>query len=88
MRRPPDVDAVSLRSDEVTLELAVDTCNAELEASAVESATGVQLTVLARNDTNDDCLDSVFISLEEPLGERRVVDSSSGKVFDVRVAED
>ncbi len=85
--RNSDINQAYLRSDGMTIELEVDTCNAELVTSVVESATTVQVTVTARNDTTDDCLDLIVITLEEPLEDRTLVDGSSGAVFDVRPAE-
>ena len=60
------------------------TCNADLESQVEESTTEIVITVLARNQTGDDCLDSVIIDLDDVLGTRSLIDGSSGTPVDVQ----
>ncbi len=61
------------------LRLVVDSCNAELSAEIDERPTTVRVTVTARHDTNDDCLDGLVVHLERPLGDRRLLDGATGR---------
>lgn len=84
----PEIREVYLRSDGVTVEFGIDTCNADLEAQVVESDTRVEVTISAENDTTDDCADSIVITLDQPLGDRQLINGSTGKVLDVQPGED
>jgi hypothetical protein len=77
---------VLVRPDGVTIEFGVDTCNADLDASVVESDTRVEVTITAKNDTTDDCRDHLIISLDGPLDGRELVDASTGETLEVRFA--
>lgn len=71
-----------------TLEVGVDTCNADPEVTAEESATEVRLSVeVEQSETSGDCRDSVDVELEAPLGDRQVIDDATGDVVDVQPAE-
>jgi hypothetical protein len=41
------------------------------------------VTVTARNGTSDGCLDRVVVRLDEPLGDRQLVDGATGQVVAV-----
>jgi len=72
------------------LEVSVDTCNASPEVSAEESGAEVRLIVdegEASGDGGDDCRDSVMVTLEEPLGQREVVDGATGDPVVVQPAD-
>jgi hypothetical protein len=83
----PEINEVYLRSDGVTVEIGVNTCNADLDAVVVESDTTVEVTITAENDTPDDCADSIVITLDQPLGDRPLIDGSTGNAIDVQPAE-
>jgi hypothetical protein len=51
----------STQGDERTLNLIVGTCNADLTTEVDEPRSQVVVTVTARNDTSDDCLDGVVV---------------------------
>ena len=76
-----------MRTDGITLEFDVDTCNADLEGSVVESPATVEVTITARNDTTSDCRDMLLVVLEEPLGDRDLVDGATGRVLEVRLLD-
>jgi hypothetical protein len=71
-------------ADGRTLELVVGTCNADLTTKTEESPTQVTVTVTARNDTSDDCLDGVVVHLDRPLGDRRLVDGATGETVRIQ----
>jgi len=70
------------------VELGINTCNADLDALVVESDTTVEVTITAENDTTDDCADSIVITLDKPLGHRRLINGSTGDLLDVQPGED
>lgn len=76
-----------LTPDGITLEFGVDTCNADLEASVVESAATVEVTIIARDDTTNDCRDMLTVVLDDPLADRELVDGATGRVLEVRLLE-
>lgn len=68
-------------TDDRELQVVVDSCNREPEVTAVETAEEVRLH--ARIDRSfalltNDCADGATVMLEEPLGNRPVVDDSTG----------
>lgn len=69
-----DVDA----NDGRTLWVAVASCNGNPEVEVDESATQVALRARG-GTTNDDCGDIVCVQLEAPLGERAVLDVTTGE---------
>lgn len=66
--------------DGAVLVLDLDTCNADLRLESIqESDQAVTVVVEQRNDnTGDDCSDALRVELGSPLGDRLVVDGSSG----------
>ena len=76
----------SVSSDGRELMLTVDSCNADLSAKVAESPSRVTVTVTVRNDTNDDCADVIVVNLDEPLGERQLL-NATGAVVPVRDAD-
>lgn len=62
------------------LTVGVNTCNASPRAAVME--TDRQISITVRSDRqplgSDDCADSIDIELDEPLGDRRVIDGASG----------
>jgi hypothetical protein len=75
----------SVSSDGRELMLSVDSCNADLSAEVAESPSQVVVTVTVRNDTSDDCADVIVVTLDEPLGERQLL-NVTGAVVPVRTA--
>jgi hypothetical protein len=68
----------SARADGRTLNLTVGSCNADLTAVVEESPSQVTVTVTARDDTSDDCLDGLIVHLDHPLGDRQLLDGVTG----------
>jgi len=77
----------SARADGRTLNLTVGSCNADLTAEVEESPSQVTVTVTARDDTSDDCLDGLVVHLDHPLGHRQLFDGVTGDVVSVRHAD-
>ena len=68
-------------SDDRELEVAVDTCNRDPDVAALESEEEVRLQVsVARSFAlnSNSCRDAAKVVLDEPLGDRRVIDDSNG----------
>lgn len=63
-----------------TLVVGVDTCNADPRVAVVEDGQSITLTVRADRHPfgSDDCADSVSVPLDEPLGDRHVLDGVTG----------
>jgi len=63
-----------------TVEVGVESCNANPRVRVEESETHVRLTAFIDRegilDGQDDCADSTFVRLAAPLGTRAVVDGS------------
>jgi hypothetical protein len=75
----PKILAVHGDAGSTRLDLAVDTCNQDPQVTVVESPTEVRLTAKAEGSgrSGDDCLDSVHVTLSEPLGDRAVIDNAT-----------
>lgn len=56
-----------------------DACNLEPRADVVETADEVRVTVTVRGTTNEDCGEGVRISLASTLGDRTIIDGSTGE---------
>ena len=86
-RAEVDVREAVMQSPE-RLELVVASCNENPEVSLLrETDVDVQVRVIADYDffaqSGDDCQDIVEVQLQEPLGDRVVVDKHTGKVVSV-----
>ena len=77
----------SAREEAVRLNLTVGSCNGDLTTEVEESPSQVTVTVTARDDTNDDCLDGLIVHLNQPLGDRQLLDGVTGDVVSVRHAD-
>lgn len=83
------VTEVYVRPDDRQLEVGVGTCNQDPQVTAVETEAEVRLSsneVLPRGASND-CQDVDIVTLDAPLGERKVIDEASGDEVRVRRAE-
>jgi hypothetical protein len=67
-----------------TLSLGINTCNADLSTEVEETAEEVRIRVHAENNTTGDCRDSIRVTLDDDLGNRRVIDDRTGE--ELRVA--
>lgn len=66
------------------LELILDSCNADLTHALSENAEEVAIAVerskpLSTLFASGDCQDALLVQLDEPLGDRRVVDVGTGR---------
>jgi hypothetical protein len=65
--------------DAMVLHLWVDTCNGDPETDVVETADDVTVTVVSTGgNPGDACQDPVTVTLTAPLGNRRLLDGSTG----------
>ena len=81
----PEISSwVLVRPDDVTVEFGVDTCNAELDATVIESDERIQVTITARDDTTDDCRDNLVVTLDAPLAGRQIVNGATGEPLEIR----
>jgi len=59
--------------------LSINTCNADLSADVEETAEEVRIRVHAENNTTGDCRDGMRVTLDDALGNRRVIDDRTGE---------
>ncbi len=70
---------LTVSPDGRSIAVAVDSCNAEPVVEIVEqSADRVVVLAIAERNAGGDCTDVVSVILNEPLGDRRLVDGSTG----------
>ena len=74
-------------ADSTRLELSVDTCGAEISVDVEETADEVRILAETEGGEKAECLDSTVVALDEPLGDRRVVDASTGDEVELSPAE-
>lgn len=78
------VHALESRSEELPLVISVETCGGELSIDFSETDREVVVQVSDQRFrirlSGDDCLDLVTVALELPLGERTLLDGSTGKM--------
>jgi hypothetical protein len=60
------------------LSLDIATCNADLSAEVQETAAQVRIRVHAENASLDDCGDTIRLTIDDALGDRRVIDDRTG----------
>ena len=72
------ISEVRLQSDDRTLELGLNSCNADPSVAVDESTSEVVLDVRG-NPTNDDCADQTRVRLSAPLGDRSIIDAATGR---------
>jgi hypothetical protein len=66
--------------DAGVLHLWIDTCDGDPETDVVETADDVTVTVVStRRDPGDACQDPVTVTLTAPLGDRSLIDGSTGQ---------
>jgi hypothetical protein len=78
------IDEVVVRPDDRTLGFAVSSCHGSPKATAEESASQVRIIVRSDTSSNDDCADGATVKLNQPLGDRDVVDAKTGRALRVR----
>ncbi|MQA32646.1 hypothetical protein GCU49_03565 [Modestobacter roseus] len=71
---------VGWSTDGDVLQVWLPTCNGDPETEVLHADDRVTVTVVAtKRDPSDACQDSVTVLLDEPLGDRTVVDGSTGR---------
>jgi hypothetical protein len=84
-RRPVDVTEVLRLVEPSTVQLAVSSCNGDPEiTSLTQGGTRVEVEVTSTvTNPGDACLDTIDVVLDEPLGDRELVDLTSGRTVPV-----
>jgi hypothetical protein len=86
----PSIIIVYGDPESTRLEVSVNTCNKHPVVEAEETTQEVRLTVTADEPSGDgegDCADGDDVTLEAPLGDRIVVDDSTGEQVEVAPLE-
>ncbi len=81
-----EVGSASAASTSRQLTLGVDSCGDELEVDVKEELEAVHVLITRRagpGDGENACRDTVRVKLKSPLGERTVVDDSTGEQVQV-----
>ncbi len=81
-RTPRDiagVEAASPASTEISFTIGV--CHGDTKITVKETATEIQLTAVASSDTDDKCADFGSATLASPIGDRTILDTTSGLVL-------
>jgi hypothetical protein len=64
-----------------SVSLALGSCHADIDEIELDEARDeIRVTVWVRGGTSEDCADGTIVDLAQPVGDRRVVDGSSGEV--------
>jgi hypothetical protein len=85
----PSVIVVYGEPESTRLEVSVNTCNRHPIVDAEETPDEVRLTITADDRENaGDCADGDDVTLEAPLGDRVVIDESTGEQVEVAPLED
>ncbi len=84
-RTDAEVQEVSVQNDGVTLVFQVNTCNEDsTSVSVAESDTEIVVTASTRASFGcsggDDCSDPRPVELDEPLGDRQILDAGGNEV--------
>ena len=90
-RGAPEIVAVYGDAASTRLEVGVGTCNVNPVVLAQETTYEVRLSVTADEPSGDgtlDCQDSDRLRLEEPLGDRAIIEDSTGEQLDVLPLEE
>lgn len=85
-RASAEVLSVSLTTDPTLVGVSVGSCNAEARIDVHETPESVTFaaTAIRRLDgAGDECADSVWVRLAEPMGERTAIDAKTGHELDV-----
>jgi hypothetical protein len=78
-----DITGATLLEDGVTIQLNVDACTRNASASVVEE-TSEEVVVLVRASLRGgDCGLGINVTLENPLGERDLIDSHDNQTIEV-----
>ena len=83
----PEIYSASSSGDGLTLDLSMNACHGEYTPVVGVSADQASVKITDSRSrvsfAGDDCADSVRVTLDSPLGDRLLVNSSDGSVIDV-----
>lgn len=80
------ISEVTAQAESSELSVGIDSCNLNPIVDVVESTTEVRLEARVGRSflsSEDDCRDSVKVTLDNPLGSRTVIDESSDKAVPI-----
>lgn len=84
--RDAEIIDATLSADELTLGLTVAACNGDNRATVIEESDVVRVRVETSDPGGDDCADGLMVELASPMGDRFLIDDTSGhKVYFSRV---
>jgi hypothetical protein len=84
------ISTVHGQAESPRLELGVNSCNRNPRATVEESDTEVRISITIDEETGNgggDCADHAVVTLSRPLGDRSVIDASSGETLTVQLPE-
>jgi len=86
----PSINVVIGTRDSSVLQVQPKTCNERPTVRATETDSAIRLTVTVERDSGgQECLDPPeTVRLKAPVGERRIIDDSTGEVLDLLPPED
>jgi hypothetical protein len=78
------LDVVGVTADGRTLSFAVPTCRGKPTTRVDETTTEVHLLVTSDTGSSEKCVDTASVTLQKPLGTRKVIDDENGKRLTTR----
>jgi hypothetical protein len=85
-RQSISIGSVEVGSDDRTLTLVLNACNSDPVVRVEASANEVVLDVRGE-PTQNDCADGATVRLDQPLGDRELIDGGSRRVIVPTLAE-
>jgi hypothetical protein len=80
--RDAEIIDATLSADELTLGLTVGACNGDNRATVIEDSDNVRVRVETSDPSGDECADGLEIKLESPMGDRFLIDDTTGDKVD------
>ena len=79
---PAQIDGVNVSEDQMQLDVILNTCNGDVEVMVEETDSTVTISVVDHRPpiqtSGQDCQDLFSLPLESPLGDRQIIEASSG----------
>ncbi len=75
------IPAISVDSEATSFEFEVPTCDGSPEAEVIETPEEVRVKVVSTTSPacGTACIDLVTVRLQEPVGDRKIIDESTGE---------
>lgn len=78
------MNVVGVTANGLTLSFAVPTCHGKPTTRVDETATEVHLLVTSDTSSSEHCADTASVTLQTPLGTRKVIDDKNNKQLTTR----